>query len=65
MATTPNPQSTRGSNLPQPETVTDFYLAAILVELQAIRAKLDTQQPARMAPGEVVLKEPARKKVKS
>jgi hypothetical protein len=53
MARTPN-------DLPTPETVSDFYLAAILDELKAIHVLLE--QPfnsSGAAAGQVELKEPA------
>jgi hypothetical protein len=57
MATTPN-------DLPQPETVEDFYLAAILDELKAIHVLLDrlgkTSSSSEVAAGhQVELREPA------
>lgn len=49
--------------LPPPDTLTNFYLAAILGELRCIRATLEKPQPPQEA-GLVDLKEPAKKKGK-
>jgi hypothetical protein len=47
---------------PEPVTVTDFYLAAILDELKAIHVLLDrnASNSSGVAGGQVELKEPAR-----
>jgi len=48
------------ADLPSPVTVTDMYLAAILVELRAIRAQREPETP----PDTVDLREPAKPKRK-
>jgi hypothetical protein len=46
--------------LPAPATAQELYLAAILVELQAIHVLLTPKQPTRQQPGQVELKETAK-----
>lgn len=51
--------------LPQPVTVADMYLAAILVELQSIRREIRFEPNHSAEGGEIDLKEPKRLKTKS
>jgi len=51
------------TGLPRPVTTEQEYLAAILVELRAIRLTLSPDSPTK-ASGEVELKEPRRKRAK-